>query len=144
MGPNRRNLDRHEKTVRAIRRAKAVREAKRVVAIWNARHAGNRELWFYPTIGAAITAGCPWLRFYCPACRQIGEVDLRNLDRHHRATIESLITTLSCRRCQPNLRDRASVRVSRSQDEKRKLKMPTERVRRLIVVGSVPADLPAG
>ena len=31
--------------------------ARKVVEIWNARS----ELFFYPTIRAAITAGCPWL-----------------------------------------------------------------------------------
>jgi hypothetical protein len=34
-------------------------------------------LWFYPTIGAAIAAGLPWLSFSCPACGQFGSVDLR-------------------------------------------------------------------
>jgi hypothetical protein len=37
-------------------------------------------------------AGWPWLRFYCPACRQIGEADLRKINRHRGATIESLIS----------------------------------------------------
>jgi hypothetical protein len=32
-------------------------DAQRVVAIWNARQAGGRERWFYPTIGAAFAAG---------------------------------------------------------------------------------------
>jgi hypothetical protein len=102
MGTNERRLDMLEKRARDAVTAKAAREAKRVVGIWNARHAVNRDLWFYPTIGAAIAAECPWLRFYCPACRQIGEVDLRKLDRHRGATIESLIPALSCRRCSPN------------------------------------------
>ena len=36
--------------------------------------AGGRALWFYPTIGAAIAAGFPWLTFSCPtSLRQIGE-----------------------------------------------------------------------
>jgi hypothetical protein len=102
MGTSERRLDRIEKRARDAVTAKAAREAKRVVGIWNARHAANRDLWFYPTIGAAIVAKCPWLRFYCPACRQIGEVDLRRLDRHREATIESLIPALSCRRCVPD------------------------------------------
>jgi hypothetical protein len=102
MGTNHRRQDMLEKRAREIVTAKAAREAKRVVGVWNARHAANRDLWFYPTIGAAIAAECPWLRFYCPACRQIGEVDLRKLDRHRGATIESLIPALSCRRCSPN------------------------------------------
>jgi hypothetical protein len=79
-----------------------LRARPNVVGIWNARRAANRDLWFYPTIGAAIASECFWLRFYCPACRQIGEVDLRKLDRHRGATIESLIPALSCRRCSPN------------------------------------------
>ncbi|MGB7831016.1 MAG: hypothetical protein WBL84_02290, partial [Xanthobacteraceae bacterium] len=29
---------------------------------------GGRALWFYPTIGAAVTAGVPWLTFSCPVC----------------------------------------------------------------------------
>jgi hypothetical protein len=102
MGTNERRLDMLEKRARDAVGAKAVREAERVVGIWNERHAANRDLWFYPTIGAAIAAECPWLRFYCPACRQLGEVDLRKLDRHRGATIESLIPALSCRRCRPN------------------------------------------
>ena len=32
----------------------------------NARQAGGRALWFYPTIGAAIAGGLPWLTFSCP------------------------------------------------------------------------------
>lgn len=84
MGANQRRLDMLEKRARDAFTDKAVREA-----MWNARHAANRHLWFYPTIGAGDAAECPWLRFYCPACRQIGEVDLRKLDRHRGATIES-------------------------------------------------------
>ena len=40
---------------------KAIADAQKIVAIWNARQAGGRSLWFYPTIGAAIAAGLPWL-----------------------------------------------------------------------------------
>jgi len=68
----------------AARRAEAERtalvDAQKIVAIWNARQAGGRALWFYPTIGAAIAAGVPWLTFSCPACQQLGAVDLRTLD----------------------------------------------------------------
>jgi hypothetical protein len=84
-GTNERRLDRLEKRARDVVTAKAARGAERVVGIWNARHAANLDLWFYPTIGGAIAAECPWLRFYCPACRQIGEVDLRKLDRRRGA-----------------------------------------------------------
>ena len=72
--------------------------ARKVVEIWNARS----ELFFYPTIRAAITAGCPWLDYMCPACCRIGEIDLRQVDRHPDASISSLIQELSCRSCRPN------------------------------------------
>jgi hypothetical protein len=109
MGPNRRAQDRERAAALAAERAKrveadrkAVAEAQKIVAIWNARQAGGRELWFYPTIGAAIRAGLPWLSFSCPACGQVGSIDLRTLDRHPRVSISSLIPSVSCRRCSPN------------------------------------------
>jgi hypothetical protein len=87
---------------RAEAERKAIAEAQKIVAIWNARQARGRELWFYPTIGAAIAAGLPWLSFSCPACGQFGAVDLRSLDRHRGASISSLIPSVSCRHCSPN------------------------------------------
>ena len=108
-GPNRRAQDRQRAAAEAAARAKraeaerkAVTDAQKIVAIWNARQAGGRTLWFYPTIGAAIAAGLPWLTFSCPACGQWGSVDLRTLDRHPSAAISSLIPSVSCRRCSPN------------------------------------------
>jgi hypothetical protein len=109
MGPNRRAQEREraaalaaEAKKRADAERKAIAEAQKIVAIWNARQAGGRALWFYPTIGAAIAAGLPWLSFSCPACGQFGSVDLRTLDRHQGAAISSVIPSVSCRRCSPN------------------------------------------
>ena len=102
MGPNRRAQERERAAARAAAEArrveaehKAIADAQNIVAIWNARQAGGRELWFYPTVGAAIAAGVPWLTYSCPACQQIGAVDLRTLDRHPGASISSIIP--SCR-----------------------------------------------
>jgi hypothetical protein len=105
MGPNRRAQERERAAAlaaEAAKRAEAAVEAKKIVEIWNARQAGGRALWFYPTIGAAIAAGLPWLTFSCPGCRVLGSVDLRTLDRHPGASISSLIPSLSCRRCSPH------------------------------------------
>jgi hypothetical protein len=109
MGPNRRAQDRERAAAEAAAKAKraeaerkATADAQKIVAIWNARQAGGRALWFYPTIGAAIAADLPWLSFSCPACGQWGSVDLRTLDRHPGAAISSLIPSVSCRRCSPN------------------------------------------
>src|SRR6476619_4691829 len=59
MGPNRRAQEREraaarakEEAARAEAERKAAAEAEKIVAIWNARQAGGRALWFYPTIGA--------------------------------------------------------------------------------------------
>jgi hypothetical protein len=53
-------IDHQEAAARAKRaeaQRKAVAEAQKIVAIWNARQAGGRELWFYPTIGAESGRG---------------------------------------------------------------------------------------
>ena len=83
MGPGRRRIERELQATRAAEQAKraaaqqtASEHAKRIVAIWNARIAGGRELWFYPTIGAAVAAERPWLQFYCPACQQSRSADV--------------------------------------------------------------------
>jgi len=59
-----------------------------------------------PGIGGAFFVpsrlGFPWLSYSCPACQQVGSVDLRTLDRHPGAAISSLIPSVSCRRCSPN------------------------------------------
>jgi hypothetical protein len=109
MGPNRRAQEREGAKAQAAADAKraeaerkAIAEAQKIVAIRNARQAGGRALWFYPTIGAAIAAGLPWLSFSCPACGQVGSVDLRTLDRHPGGALSGLIPSLSCRRCSPN------------------------------------------
>jgi hypothetical protein len=77
MGPNRRAQGRtaaraKAEAARAEAERKTAADAQKVVAVWNARQAGEREHWFYPTIGAAIAAGFPWLTFSCPACGQVG------------------------------------------------------------------------
>jgi hypothetical protein len=57
MGPNRRAQERERAAAEAAAKGKraeverkAVADAQKIVAIWNARQAGGRELWFYPTI----------------------------------------------------------------------------------------------
>jgi hypothetical protein len=56
MGPNRRAQERERAAARAAAEAKraeaerkAIAEAQKIVAIWNARQADGRALWFYPT-----------------------------------------------------------------------------------------------
>jgi hypothetical protein len=76
--------------------------AGQVVDIWNSRLAAGRELFFTPTIRAAVLARTPMLSFVCPACGVTGTADLRKLDRHPQTSLTSLIPSLSCQRCRPN------------------------------------------
>ena len=110
MGPNvsdrkLREIAAAERFARAQRegpaRARETAFAGKVVDIWNARLGRGAEMFFAPTIGGAIAGGHPWLSFYCPGCQTVGEVDLRKADRHPGASLESLIASLSCTRCQP-------------------------------------------
>jgi hypothetical protein len=78
------------------------RTAGRIIDLWDARRARGAEPLFHPTIGGAIRAGRPWLTCYCPGCGVVGEIDLRKVDRHPDASIESLIPHLSCQRCSPH------------------------------------------
>ena len=75
MGPNRRAQERERAAAQAAERAKraeverkVVADAQKIVPIWNARQAGGRALWFYPTIGAAIRSWAPLAYLLLPAC----------------------------------------------------------------------------
>ena len=84
------------------------RTAARLVDLWDARRARGAEPLFAPTIGAAIRAGRPWLTCYCPGCGVVGQFDMRTIDRHRGASVESLSPQLSCMRCSPHPPARAA------------------------------------
>src|SRR6516162_7383413 len=109
MGFNRRAQERERAAVRAAEEAKRVEaerkaaaDAQKIVEIWNARQAGGRALWFYPTIGAAIAAGFPWLTYSCPGCQMVGSVDLRpgrvNLEPDPLTVVPALLTACTVRK----------------------------------------------
>jgi hypothetical protein len=80
--------------------AKAASEnAERVVIRWNDELASGRDIWWSPTIRAAITAGMPWLDVYCPGCRTSRVLDIRTIDRHPLASVGSLVLGLRCSWC---------------------------------------------
>ena len=68
--------------------------AGRIIDLWNARRVRGAVPLFVPTIGAAIRARRPWLSCFCPGCGVVGEIDLRTIDRHPDASVESLIPEL--------------------------------------------------
>jgi hypothetical protein len=74
-------------------------EAGRVVERWNLALAAGRDMWWSPTIRAALVAGTPWLDVYCPGCGTIRALDIRTIDRHPLASIGSLVLGLRCSWC---------------------------------------------
>ena len=86
----------------APKRARLKAETVIAIAAFNVRALTASPATFYPTIGAAIAARRYFLICECPACEQRGCVDLRKIDRHRGASIESLIPVLSCRECRPH------------------------------------------
>lgn len=79
-----------------------LRHANLIVAIWNKRAQRKLPPSYFPAIGTALAAKRPILEVYCPGCRTIGEVDLREQDFPPAAPVSALIPKLSCRRCCPN------------------------------------------
>jgi hypothetical protein len=109
MGFNKRRMERERARVLHAEQERRDRElgrdiaqAQKIIAVWNSRAARKARPNFYLTLETALLAGAPWLSFMCPACQGIGEVDLRELDRHPLMPISGLIPSLSCRHCSPN------------------------------------------
>ena len=101
MGFNQRRIERERAAAERGENERRQRElgrdavqAEKLVAIWNSRAARKARPSFYPTIETALLAGTPWLAHQCPACRLIGDVDLRTLDRHSLVPISGLIPSL--------------------------------------------------
>jgi hypothetical protein len=76
-------------------------DAYRVVERWNQDLAAGRDMWWSPTIRAAIVAGMPWLDIHCPGCPTSRALDIRTIDRHPLASVGSLVLGLRCSWC-PN------------------------------------------
>jgi hypothetical protein len=60
----------------AVNRA-ARDEAVRVVERWNTAIAAGHDVWWSPTIRAALVAGMPYADVFCPGCRTSRSIDLR-------------------------------------------------------------------
>ena len=99
MGVRTRTLDMQA----AMRREAADRasreEVVRVVKRWNEAIAAGRDMWWSPTIRAALVAGMPFAEIYCPGCRTALSLDLRTVDRHPLASVGSLVLGLRCTWC---------------------------------------------
>lgn len=76
--------------------------AKHVMGLWNAALAAGWRTIFTPSVGTALATGCHWLHVVCPACQQMGETDLREIDIHPNASIATVVRAMSCRLCSPH------------------------------------------
>lgn len=99
MGVRTRGLDIAAYLRRDAASAAAREEAARVVEHWNAAIAAGWDMWWSPTIRAAIVAGMPWAAIHCPGCRTNRSIDLRTIDRHPLASVGSLVIGLRCTWC---------------------------------------------
>lgn len=72
------------------------------VTEWNRLMERRHKPGWSPALGVAIAARFYFLDVWCPGCRQLKQVDLRNLERHPQTTLYGLIPALSCQSCQPS------------------------------------------
>jgi hypothetical protein len=72
---------------------------RRACLCWNDELAAGRDMWWSPTIRAAVTAGMPWLDVYCPGCQTSRAIDIRTIDRHPLSSVGSLVLGLRCSWC---------------------------------------------
>jgi hypothetical protein len=99
MGIRRRGYD-----LAAFVRAYAANQASRdeaagVVQRWHEAIATGADIWWSPTIRAALVAGTPWLEVYCPGCQTSRAIDIRTIDRHPLASVGTLVLGLCCSWC---------------------------------------------
>jgi hypothetical protein len=64
-------------------------------AIAGLARATGRDMRCSPTIRAALVTGTPWLDVFCPGCGTSQAVDLRTIDRHPLAAVDTLVLGLS-------------------------------------------------
>lgn len=106
MGTSHRKDDIRAFLERAKRDAEAVADARATVEQFNARLATGKTVWAWPTIGAALASGHPWLVIVCDACDIITEMDLRMKRRDPDASIQVALTEARCPRCNGSGRPR--------------------------------------
>jgi hypothetical protein len=101
----------HER-VQAIERMKRAQEDERdalaVVRRFNAKLSAKRPVWFWPKVGAAITARYPWVVIACDSCGLHGDLDLRMKPRDPEAPIRIVLRDFRCPRCNGHGRPRVA------------------------------------
>jgi hypothetical protein len=98
MGFNKRKIENHR---RRATEKQILEDAEHLIMVWNERQAKRMPMLFSPTVCAAITAGCWFLRGRCPAChhRRRRPAGAPLAPRRGR---DGANPSLSCRACRPN------------------------------------------
>ncbi len=82
------------------------REALATVRRFNAIMSAQRPAWFWPKIGAALTAKHPWVVIACDSCGIVNYLDLRMKRRDLEASIRVALRGVLCPRCNGHGRPR--------------------------------------
>jgi hypothetical protein len=100
----------HHERVAAVERMQRAWEAEAdalaTVRAFNARLSSKGFAWFWPKIGAAITARHPWVSIVCDACGGFTDLDLRMKPRDPEASIRVVLRDARCPRCNGHGRPR--------------------------------------
>ena len=99
MGINHRRDDLRLHLAHAQRDAQAMADALATIEAFNARLAGGRAAWFWPTIAAALATKHHWLVVACDACGTVLDLDLTMKRRHPDAPISVALRDVICPRC---------------------------------------------
>jgi hypothetical protein len=108
--PEKYRRPRHHERVQSVegmqRTWEAERDALATVRRFNARLSAKGFSWFWPTIGAALTAEHPWLMIACDSCGGLVDLDLRVKPRDPEASIRVALRDVRCPRCNGHGRPR--------------------------------------
>jgi hypothetical protein len=91
---------------RIKRERQAERDALATVRRFNAIMSSRRHVWFWPKIGAALTAKHPWVAIACDSCGTVNYLDLRMKPRDPEASIRVALRDVRCPRCNGHGRPR--------------------------------------
>ena len=106
MGNRHRDDNIRAELARTARDSDAIADALATVERFNARLAGGKTVWFWPTIAAALVTQNHWVVIACDSCGTIIDMDLRVKRRDGEAPISVALGDVRCPRCNGHGRTR--------------------------------------
>jgi hypothetical protein len=102
-----------------LERLKQQRQTERdtlaTVRRFNAIISSGRRAWFWPKVGAALTAKHPWAAIACDSCGIVNYLDLRMKPRDPEASIRVALRDVRCPRCNGHGRPRIVALAQRAE-----------------------------